>query len=231
MTPTPNPSPQGGGEHTEFAAGSVRHNILSPSMPHERHRQAPLRRHAADRTHCVFADRRTRAAETAGGGSHGGVVHRQRGGVGHPVADAAHGAHATCRWCALARHSELGLARIRQPRRLLAHAEGIRRIPRAGDARDQRLGDCRLSADRRGRECAQMGVHRSRLHPAQHAEGRGRARRHPPHARSDHARPPASRRAAGSVPASPKHGRRRTCWWRKATTTSATGCSTISRCG
>ena len=31
------------------------------------------------------------------------------------------------------------------------------------------------------RERAQMGVHRPRLHPAQHAEGRGRARRHPPH--------------------------------------------------
>jgi hypothetical protein len=42
---------------------------------------------------------------------------------------------------ALARHPELGLARIRQPRRLLAHAEGVRRFQGAGDARDQRLGD------------------------------------------------------------------------------------------
>ena len=78
---------------------------------------------------------------------------------------------------------------------------------------------------------AQLGVHRPRLHPAQHAEGGGRARRHPPHARGDHARRPASRRAAGSGPASPRPGRRRTCWSRKATIMSATGCSTTSRCG
>ena len=57
----------------------------------------------------------------------------------------------------------------------------------AGDARDQRLGDRRLSADRRRGERAQMGVHRPRLHPAQHAEGGGRARRHPPHPRGDRA--------------------------------------------
>ena len=45
---------------------------------------------------------------------------------------------------------------------------------------------------------AQVGVHRPRLHPAQHAEGGGRARRHPQdHARRSRRRP-ASRRAAGS---------------------------------
>ena len=119
--------------------------------------------------------------EAAGRRAHGGVVHRQRRGMGHPVADAAHGADAAGRRRAVARHPELGLARIRQPRRLLAHAEGVRRVQGAGDARDQRLGDRRLSADRRGGERAQMGVHRPRLHPAQHAEGGGRARRHPPH--------------------------------------------------
>ncbi len=44
-------------------------------------------------------------------------------------------------------------------------------------------------------------------------------------------RRPASRRAAGSAPASPKPGRRPTCWSRKATITSPIGCSTISRSG
>ena len=41
----------------------------------------------------------------------------------------------------------------------------------------------------------------------------------------------ASARAAGSVPASPKPGRRRISWPRKATTTSPIGCSTTSRLG
>ena len=42
---------------------------------------------------------------------------------------------------------------------------------------------------------------------------------------------PEKRRAAGSGPASPKPGRRPTSWPRKATITSPTGCSTISRRG
>ena len=40
----------------------------------------------------------------------------------------------------IARHSELGLARIRQPRRLLAHAQGVRRVRDSRRAGDQRLG-------------------------------------------------------------------------------------------
>ena len=165
------------------------------------HRDRQTPRPAADRTHRLFADRRAQAAEAARRRPHGGVVHRQRRGMGHPVADAAHGADPAGRRRAVARYPELGLARIRQPRRLLAHAQGVRRVQGAGDARDQRLGDRRLSADRRGRERAQMGVHRPRLHPAQHAEGGGRARRHPPHPRGDRAGLAASRRAAGSAPA------------------------------
>ena len=129
----------------------------------------------------------TQAAEAAGRGPHGGVVHRQRRGVGHSFADAAHRADAAGRRGALARHPELGLARVRQPRRLLAHAQGVRRVQGAGDARDQRLGHRGLSADRRGGERTQVGVHRPRLHPAQHAEGGGRARRHPADARGHRA--------------------------------------------
>ena len=71
----------------------------------------------------------------------GGVDHRQCRGMGHPASDAAHGADAAGRRFAVAGHSELGLARIRQPRRLLAHAQGVRRIRSAGRARHQRLGD------------------------------------------------------------------------------------------
>jgi hypothetical protein len=46
--------------------------------------------------------------------------------------DAAHRADAAGRRRADARHSELGLARIRQPRRLLAHAQGVRRVQDPG---------------------------------------------------------------------------------------------------
>ena len=42
--------------------------------------------------------------------------------------DAAHRADTAGRRLANSRHSELGLARVRQPRRLLAHAEGVRRV-------------------------------------------------------------------------------------------------------
>ena len=84
-----------------------------------------------------------------------------------------------------ARHSELGLARIRQPRRLLAHAESVRRIQDPRRARHQRLGARGLSADRRSRQGAQLGIHGPRLHPAQHAEGGERARGHPQDRRRD----------------------------------------------
>ena len=58
-------------------------------------------------------------------------------------------------------------------------------------ARHQRLGDCRLPGDcaRRGR--AQVGIHRPRFYPAQHAESAGRARRHPPHPRASSPKRPA----------------------------------------
>ena len=59
----------------------------------------------------------------------------------------------------------------------------------------------RLSADRARRDRAQVGVHGPRLHPAQHAEGAGRARRHPQDRARSSSRRPASRRAAGSAPA------------------------------
>ena len=67
--------------------------------------------------------------------------------------DAAHGADAAGRRLADARHPELGLARIRQPRRLLAHAQGVRRVQDSRRAGDQRLRHRGLSADRARRRC------------------------------------------------------------------------------
>ncbi len=171
------------------------------------------------------------AAEAAERRPHGGVGHRQCRGMGRDAADAAHRADAAGRRLADARRAQLGLARIRQPRRLLALHQGVRRVRHSRRARHQRLGACRLSADRARRGRTQLGIHRPRLHPAQHAEGAGRARRYPQSRATSSSRPPASRRAAGSDPASPKPGKRPISWSRKATTTSPTGCSTISRCG
>ena len=179
----------------------------------------------------LFADHRARAAQIAERRPHGGVGHRQCRGMGRDAADAAHGADAAGRRLADARRAELGLARIRQPGRLLALRQSVRRVQNSRRDRHQRFGARRLSGDRARRGRAQMGVHGSRFYPAQHAEGAGRARRYPQNPRGDLARPPARRRAAGSAPGSPKPGRRPTCWSRKATVMSPTGCSTISRCG
>ena len=64
--------------------------------------------------------------------------------------DAAHRADPAGRRRADARHPELGLARIRQPGRVLAHARGVRRSAHPGRAGDQRLGDRRATS----RSCA-----------------------------------------------------------------------------
>src|SRR3954469_18148164 len=116
------------GTASKFWIGIWRRRTRRRRRPNERRNEAASGRHAADGAHHLLADRRTRGAEAAGRRAHGGVVHRERGGMGHQFADAAHGADATGRRRALARYSELGLARVRQPRRLLAHAEGVRRI-------------------------------------------------------------------------------------------------------
>ena len=81
---------------------------------------------------------------------------------------------------------------------------------------------------RRG-DRARLGVRRPRLRPEEHAEGGRRdapTSRTPPRRSS---RQPERGHAAGWDPASPKPGKRPTSWSRKATSTSATGCSTTSR--
>ena len=72
------------------------------------------------------------APQAAGRRPHGGVGDRQRRGVGPAQTDAAHRHDAAGRRLADARHPQLGLARVRQPRRLLAHARGVRRVPIPG---------------------------------------------------------------------------------------------------
>jgi allantoinase len=70
-----------------------------------------------------------------------------------------------------ARHPELGLARIRQSRRLLALRRSFRCAIGPGGAGDQWLGAHGISGDRAHGGRARLGVHRSRLHTAQRAEG------------------------------------------------------------
>ena len=84
--------------------------------------------------------------------AHGDLGDRQRRGVGPDGHHAAHGADSAGRRLADARHPELVLARIRQPRRLLAHSQGVRRIQdprRAGDQRLRHRGVSSRSSRRR----------------------------------------------------------------------------------
>ena len=147
--------------------------------------------------------------------------------------DAAHGAHAARRRLADARRAQLGLARVRQPRRLLALHQSVRRvcdIPGSLAINGSALAAYHADRARRDRAASwEFMGHGFTQRNMQKV--RGRARRHPQDARRHRSRRPASRRAAGSAPVSPKPGRRRTCWSRKATTMLPTGCSTISRCG
>src|SRR5918992_4316077 len=51
-------------------------------------------RYEATRENRLFADHPARAAQASRGRAHGGLDHRQRRGMGHRAADAAHRAHA-----------------------------------------------------------------------------------------------------------------------------------------
>ena len=171
------------------------------------------------------------AAQTAERRPHGGVGDRQCRGMGRDAADAAHGAHAAGRRLADARRAELGLARIWQPGRLLALRQGVRRIRHSG--RD-RASTARRSPPIR-RSCAprSSATGNSSATASPSAICRKCRTSAPISARSakSSSRRPASRRAAGSAPASPKPGRHPMCWSRKATIMSPIGCSTISRYG
>ncbi len=144
--------------------------------------QAPSEKDAADaaeRTPGLLRNSRAQAAGAARRGANRGVGHRQCRGMGPQGNDAAHRLDAAGRRRADARHPELGMARIRQPGRLLAPARIARRYAHPGRIGNQRLGDRPLRRDRHRGEGAPMGIHRPRLFAEKHAEGRRRARRHP----------------------------------------------------
>src|SRR5687767_7409443 len=69
----------------------------------------------ATRADRIFAHYPAAGAEASRQRAHGGLDHRERGGMGHQPDHAAHRAHAARRRRADARHSELGLARVWKP--------------------------------------------------------------------------------------------------------------------
>ena len=111
------------------------------------------------------------------------------------AADAAHGADPAGRRRADARHPELGLARIRQPGRLLAHARGARRSAHPRRARRQRLGDRRATSRSRGPRSSATGSSSATASP------RRTCRRSPTSATTS-ARPP--RRSASLTGKNPR---------------------------
>ena len=186
--------------------------------------------HAADRTPRLFADRSGRTLKLPGGARLvvWVIVNVEEWDIKRD--DAAHGADPAGRRLADARHPELGVARIRQPRRLLAHARGVRRaVGSAPCSRSTARRSPPMSRSPRAALEPRLGIHRPRLHPEEHAEGRRTSATTSARPPRRSATSPAGTRAAGWARASPRPGRRPTCWSRRATTTSATGCSTTSR--
>ena len=97
--------------------------------------------------------------------------------------DAAHGAAAADGPAAAARPAQLGLARVRHARGLLALPRGAGRARAQGDVCHQRLGLQALSARLPGGAGSRLGIHGPRLHPAADAPRRGPAQRHRRHHR------------------------------------------------
>src|SRR5262249_6027438 len=89
---------------------------------------------AAQQPDRLFADRRSRAAEVARRRPHGCLGGHQCRGMGFDPTDAAHRDNAAGGRFADAGRAELGLARIRQPRRLLALCRTVRPIRHSGGA-------------------------------------------------------------------------------------------------
>ena len=111
------------------------------------------------------------------GGAPGDLDHHQRRGMESARTLAAHRSYFAGRRFTDTGYPELGVARVRKPRWLLADAGGHRPLQAPGRACDQRLGDPDLRADRACGSGSRMGVHRSRLLAEEHAEGRRRAGR------------------------------------------------------
>ena len=127
-----------------------------------------------------------------------------------------------------ARRAELGVARLRDARRLLADARGAREAEDPRDDRDQRqrVPIVRAGGARDARR--RLGVHGPRGEAGRDAPDPGSARRDPDGHRRSSASSPARRRRAGSGPGSPRRGRRSTSSPRRASSTSRTGSTTTS---
>ena len=174
-----------------------------------------------------------RQLDIAGRRADGGVGHRQCRGMGPQRADAAHRPDPAGGRLADARHPELGVARIRQPGRVLADARGVRRAAQCravlainGSA------IARYRADRRAPPSTAAG------NSSATASARRTCRRSPTSALDIRRTAAAIRERDRQEPARlarPRPDRdlgdARISWPRRATTMSATGCSTTSRCG
>ena len=164
------------------------------------------------------------ALEAAPGRPHRGLDHRQRRGVGHREADAA---RRTCRRrrasATRARRAELGLARLRDARRLLAAPRRARRSARsARPRRSTRTSAASYAPVARamldaGWEFMGHGVVQGAMHLV--PDQRDGHPRRPSRSIRDVHRQDAAR--AGSVPGSPRRGRRSTSWPRRGSSTSS----------
>src|SRR6266850_6055460 len=107
----------------------------------------------------LFPDRGPAPMEAPAGGAHRGVDHRERGRVGHREADAPRRALGASGRHDRARRAQLGVARLRDARRLLADARRAREAEDPRDDGDQRERVPRLRARRPRDERCRLGVH------------------------------------------------------------------------
>ena len=157
-----------------------------------RHRQAAR----AVLSHC-----RPAATHPSGRRAHDRVDDRQHRGLGHREADAAHGPVAAHGPAAASRPAELGLARVRHARGLLAAVRLLAEIRRHAHARNQWSGMSQLSAHRPGCKGRRLGIHGPWLAAGAHAQRRGPARLDSGHHRGDSCTFPARPRGGGKAPA------------------------------
>src|SRR5215467_11189735 len=118
---------------------------------------------ASPRTSGLFADRASAAASVYGRNSLGCVAPGSAGRVGFVASDGAHGDLAAPRPAAIARPTELELARIRHAGRVLAAEENARAAGHLADGhaecesvRDLSAGDRGLHRQRMGTQCPQL---------------------------------------------------------------------------
>src|SRR5436190_1879201 len=172
----------------ENAASATAQSVLkcmNPSSKRGRESTVLYCGDAAEGPHCLFRDRRPSGAQAAGRCARRGLDHRQRRRVVHRAQHAAHGSSSALWTAAAARPAELGVARVRHARGLLAFSRSSKKAPAQSDAGDQRLGAQVLSARRAGGEGCGLGIHGAWLDPAADASCRGSAKSNQRHRRRD----------------------------------------------